>query len=120
MARNNLHIKRIPENFEKKGIVSMTPQTPKYQQISTWFNIKARVSRDRKKIYLFHPKSRNKGVILTVRPFNSETTTKYPQDVSWSHGITHFEVKEWNRALYCGTRTFEERAEPVPPRPPVM
>lgn len=91
----------------------MSESKPKYQKIRTWFNIKAQIGRDGKKVKFFHPKARNKGEVVTVRPFNGETTRKYPQSVSWSHGLTHFEIKEWGKPLYCGTNAFEQCAVPV-------
>ncbi len=50
---------------------------------------------------------------LTVRPFNGETTRKHPRDVSWSHGFTHYEIKESGTVGFCGTRFFEENANAV-------
>lgn len=78
-------------------------QKPKYQKIRTWFNLKAAPRK---------PFKINGQVFksLTVRPFNGETTTKHPRNVSWSHGFTHFEIRETATVGFCGTSYFENNA----------
>ena len=84
----------------------MTPQKPKHEKIRTWFNLKAS-----KGIKLFVDGKKLK--MLTVRPYNGETTKKHAPNVSWSHGFTHFEIKETGTRGFCGTNFFEENATPI-------
>lgn len=86
---------------------------PKHQKIRTWFNMKAQVQRGGK-VKWFAPDAPNKGEIVTVRPYNVETTARHKQDVSWSHGFTHFEIREWNKTAFCGVDAFERLARPAP------
>jgi hypothetical protein len=46
---------------------------------------------------------------LPVKTYNAETTKKHKCDVSWSHGITHFEDRLGNTG-WCGVAYFEENA----------
>ena len=91
----------------------MSQQKPKHQKIRSWFNLKAQVQRGGKRVKFFHPDAANKGEVVTVRPYNAETSKTHPQSVSWSHGFTHFEVKETGKTFFCGTETFERLAVPV-------
>lgn len=76
---------------------------PKHQQTRTWFNLAAA---PRKPFRIGGAQYKS----LTVRPFNGETTTKHKRDVSWSHGLTHYEIHETGTTGFCGMQYFEERA----------
>ena len=84
----------------------MTNPKPKHEKIRTWFNLKA--SKGMKLIV-----NGERLKMLTVRPYNAETTSKHPRNVSWSHGFTHFEIKETGTTGFCGTNFFEENAKPI-------
>lgn len=81
----------------------------KHRKIRTEFTLKAKVLRDGDVRWL-DPSSRATGELVTVRPFNAETTRKHRRSASWSHGFTHFEIKEWNGIGYCSISTFERLA----------
>lgn len=85
----------------------------KYEKTRTWFSLKMKFKGERK------PKT------LTVRPYNAETTKRHRQDVSWSQGFTHFEIKEAGQpgfenvhpTGFCGINHFEENAKPLKREP---
>lgn len=93
---------------------------PKHEQIRTWFNLQAQ---PRKPFVIGGVKYKN----LTVRPFNGEAAPKRLQDTknatgpSWSHGLTHYEIRETGTVGFCGTQYFEDRttakAKPAPVAP---
>lgn len=77
-----------------------------HEKIRTWFNL---VAPARQSIRIDGVKYKQ----LTVRPFNGETTSKCKRSPSWSHGFTHFEVKETGSIGYCGVQFFADNATPV-------
>lgn len=82
----------------------------KHRRIRTDFNLKAQIQ-PTGAIRWLPVDSKEDGVIVTVRPFNAETTRKHQRLASWSHGFTHFEIKEWNSIGFCGISLFERMAE---------
>ncbi|MEZ0262036.1 MAG: hypothetical protein ACAH80_13585 [Alphaproteobacteria bacterium] len=87
----------------------------KHEHTRSWFSLKMKLKGIRK---LFN---------VTVRPYNAETTKKHKQDISWSHGFTHFEVREAGQPGFerihptgcSGTHWFEENAKPLKPLKPL-
>jgi hypothetical protein len=74
----------------------------KYEQTDTVFRFKRR------------------DEILKVVPFNGETEEflckgQMINDVSWSHGFTHFKLEDGTYAGFCGVNYFEENAKPIGP-----
>ena len=56
-----------------------------------------------------------KGVTHRVKcrviPYNAEVSTKHKNDISWSHGFTHYEDADTGRSLgFCGIQWFEDNA----------
>lgn len=87
----------------------------KHEHTRTWYSLKMKFKGERK------------AVTVTVRPYNAETTKKHKQDVSWSQGFTHFEIKEAGQpgferlhpTGFSGVHWFEEHAQPLKRAPKV-
>ena len=67
----------------------------KYEHVRTWFNLKVG------------------GKKCTVRPYNAETTRKHQQQLGWSAGFTHYEIRETGTTGFCGVEFFEQNARPL-------
>lgn len=81
----------------------------KHEHTRTWYSLKMKFKGERK------------ALTVTVRPYNAETTKKHKQDVSWSHGFTHFEIREAGspgfervpQTGFSGVNWFDEHAKPL-------
>lgn len=66
--------------------------------------------------WFFLPKLHGLPQGAIVRPFNGEKMPKRfkrGNDVSWSHGLTHFELVATGEVRWCGTHWFEQQAQPI-------